>query len=106
MGTREEGQHDRGPPDCTMEDCHSRSCGSRAFLQVPKLQGFDVTPTKPPRSTAQGVYPEAPEAGEGRGSNCDKGGIREVDSLGQSQGQGDNSDALTCAEREDRYTDS
>ncbi len=106
MGTREEGQHDRGPPNYTMEDCHSRACGSRTFPQVPKLQGFDDNANEAPHSTAQGIYPEEPEAGEGRGSNCDKGGIREVDGLGQSQGQGDNSDALACAEREDRDTDS
>jgi hypothetical protein len=106
MGTREEGQHDHGPPDCTTEDCHSRACGSRAFPQVPKLQGFDDDANEAPHSTAQGVHPEAPEAGEGRGGNCDRGDIRDVDGLGQFQGQCDNSDALACAEREDRDTDS
>jgi len=106
MGTREEGQHDRGPPDCTMEVCHSRACGGRAPPKVSGMQGLDDVADEAPRSTAQGIHPEAPEAGEGRGSNCDKGGIREVDGLGQSQGQGDNSDALACAEREDRDTDS
>ena len=70
------------------------------------MQGLDDNANEAPRSTAQGIYPEAPEAGEGRGSNCDKGGIREVDGLGQSQGQGDNGDALARAEREDRDTDS
>ena len=99
MGTREEGQHDRGPPDCTMEDCHSRACGSRTFPQVPKLQGFDDNANEAPHSTAQGVYPEAPEAGEGRGSNCDRGDIREVDGLERSQSQGDNGDAPDSAER-------
>lgn len=61
MGTREEGQHDRGPPDCTMEDCQSRACGSRAFPQVPKLQGFDDNANEAPHSTAQGIYLEEPK---------------------------------------------
>jgi hypothetical protein len=84
----------------------ARLVAAELFHRYPSCRVLMITPTKPPRSTAQGVYPEAPEAREGRGSNCDKGGIREVDGLGQSQGQGDNSDALACAEREDRDTDS
>jgi hypothetical protein len=76
------------------------------FHRYPSCRVLMNDANEAPRSTAQGVHPEAPEAGEGRGGNCDRGDIREVDGLGQSQGQGDNSDALACAEREDRDTDS